>query len=172
MSTQIQSQAAKVWQMVSDPQTIATYKNVAFLTWEILTETLRLLWLVLCLVLVVGDWIWRTGIQSGHNFRNWINGISQTSPDHLMTQTGQALLTVGKTSIELALSNARTQLGLPESLPSPEVVPPPPPTKTAATSEVKSSPAPASSLAPATVVEPAPAPAPKSPPSETAETEA
>ena len=119
MSNQIQTQATKVWQSIAAPETAATYQKTGAVTWAILKETGYLLWLVICLVLVAGEWIWKTGYRSGYDFREWLNNFERPSPDRLLSATGQTLLGAGKTSLASVLSTAKDQLGI-EAEPIPE----------------------------------------------------
>jgi len=129
MSNQIQSQASKVWQTVSDPATAASYQQTLTLTWKILQETGYLLWLVVCLTVVLGDWIWKTGYRTGWATRNWINNFEKPSSDRLLSETGKTLLEVGKAGALKAISTAKGQLGIEETPepPAPVKVSPPVP---------------------------------------------
>jgi hypothetical protein len=109
----IQIQAAKLWQLLSAPDTFASYKKAALMTWDILRETLILLWLVVCLVLVVAEWFWSTSIKAGRGVRSWFNNLEGTDTNQLASETGKALLLVGKNSVDYTLSQARVQLGFP-----------------------------------------------------------
>lgn len=144
MSNQISSQASKLWQTLSAPTTVDTYRNTITLTWQILKETAILIWLVLCLVLVFFDWIGTVAVLTGRNLRSWFASIQETETDQIASDTGKALIEASKNSISYAISTARTQLGLPEKQPLP---PPPAPT-------------PAPVPAPASVSVPAPTPTP------------
>jgi hypothetical protein len=121
MSNQIQTQASKVWQTVTDPSTAATYQQTLTVTWSILKETGYLLWLVVCLVLVFGEWIWKTGYRTGWNFRGWINSFEQPSADQVLSETGKSILEVGKTTAAAAIAAAKDQLGI-EDKPEPPLV--------------------------------------------------
>lgn len=121
MSQQIQTQAAKLWQTVNDPATAESYKKTATITWTILRETGYLLWLVVCLVLVLGEWVWKSGYRAGWNFRDWINNLERPTSDRLLSETGKSLLTAGKTGMAIALSTAKDQLGI-ENEPEPVAV--------------------------------------------------
>ena len=112
MSNQIQTQAAKVWETIAAPETGATYQKTGALTWTIFRETGYLAWLVVCLVLVAGEWVWKTGYRTGYGFRNWLNNFERPSPDRLLSATGQTLLDVGMTGFAAVLSTARDQLGI------------------------------------------------------------
>jgi len=132
MSKQVQAQAAKLWQTLSDPGTAATYQTTLSLTWKIFAETGRLLWLVICLVLVFGEWIWKTGYRLGWGVRNWVNGLEKPSADRLLSETGKNLLEAGKAGAVMALATAKEQLGI-EDTSEPLLVSPPPVAKPAPT---------------------------------------
>jgi hypothetical protein len=133
MSKQIQTQASKLWQTITDPSTAETYQKTGTLTWTILKETGYLLWLIVCLVLVAGDWFWKFSYGTGFRFRNWINNLDQprsTSGD-VWGETGKNLLEVSKTGLAKAVATAREQLGI-EATPAPLEVPTPAPVPPAA----------------------------------------
>lgn len=114
MSNQIKNQADKLWQTLSAPTTLSTYQQTLNLTWKILTEAALLLWLVLCLVLVFFDWFGNTAIDLGRRSKLWFDNLQTAETDQIASDTGKALLEVGKTGIASTLSLARAQLGLPE----------------------------------------------------------
>lgn len=150
MSKQIQAQAAKVWQTVSDPATAETYQKTGALTWTILKETGYLLWLVICLVLVVGEWFWKFSFENGQKVRGWINNLDtgeKASVDQLLSETGKNLLEASKSSMATVLATAKTQLGIEEA--------------SASTTTQSSAPAPTATPKVPAPNPPAPAPAPK-----------
>ncbi|HIK54173.1 MAG TPA: hypothetical protein IGS37_03285 [Synechococcales cyanobacterium M55_K2018_004] len=108
----IQAQAKQLWQLLTTPTTAKTYQQAWVLTIQILKETGLLLWLVICLSLVFFDWFWKFGVQSGRNFRSWLNNMESTSPENIVSGGGSALVTLGKNSLNAVLSQARQQLGL------------------------------------------------------------
>ena len=112
MNNQIQSQAAKVWGIVKDPATGATYTQTAGTTWLILKETGYLLWLVVCLTLVFGDWLWRTGYRTGWSTREWINNFEKPDTDRVAQDAGQGLLEASKAAFSNAIATAKSQLGI------------------------------------------------------------
>lgn len=114
MSNQISTQATKFWQLVSAPSTANTYQQTIAVTGQLLKEAALLVWLVLCLGLVFFDWVGTTAVTLGGQLRNWVNALGQTSSDQVATNTGKALLSVGKTGIASTIALARNQLGLPE----------------------------------------------------------
>lgn len=116
MSNQIQAQTAKVWQTITDPATANSYKQVVVVTWNIIRETAVLVWLILCLVVVLGDWLWRNSYRAGRNVRNWVTHFKQPDPNQLFSTTGQRLLESGRTSVDRAIAAARSQIGI-ERLP-------------------------------------------------------
>lgn len=120
----IKAQADKLWQLVSNPSTGNAYKQTLALTWSILKETGLLLWLVVCLVLVLGDWFWQYSFTAGQNARVWLNELqtksasdassSEAAPSsgNFWAATGKSLLTAGQNSVNAALNTARGQLGM------------------------------------------------------------
>lgn len=123
----IKEQATKFWQTVSAPETLTVYQQAANVTWTILKELALLIWLVICLVLVAGDWFWTFSIQAGRSFRAWLNSFEEPSADRIASQAGQAIVTASKGSLNFTLSKARTELGLPEPPPKPAPAPKPTP---------------------------------------------
>ncbi|XHX77028.1 MAG: hypothetical protein RBJ76_21705 [Stenomitos frigidus ULC029] len=112
MNNQIQSQAARVWGIVKDPTTGAAYTQVFAITWLILKETGYLLWLVICLTLVFGDWVWRTGYRTGWSTREWINNFEKPDTDRVAQDAGQGLLEASKSALSGAIATAKQQLGI------------------------------------------------------------
>lgn len=162
----ITSQADKLRQTVFSPDTAATYTKAGNLTWMIVKETGYLLWLVVCVVLVLGEWIWKTAYTTGQTARTWVNNLEskESAPsvgmDQVLSDTGKKLLEVGKSSALKAISTAKDQLGVANDPVAPPAPKPPTPTPPA--------PAPvAPPVAPPAVS--APAPSPISTPSATAE---
>ncbi|UBF26151.1 hypothetical protein K9N68_32280 [Kovacikia minuta CCNUW1] len=125
MSKQIQTQADKLLKIVTDQSTAATYQQALAVTWTILKETGYLLWLVVCLGLVFGDWVWKTGYRTGWNFRGWLNSFEQPSADQVLSETGKSILEVGKSTAANAIAAAKEQLGI-ENKPEPPLVASPP----------------------------------------------
>lgn len=138
MSTQIQTQADKLWKTVTDPSTASTYQQTANVTWNILKETGYLLWLVVCLGLVFGEWVWKTGYRTGWQFRGWVNSLNAEKPsaDQLLSETGKSLLEVGKSTAAAAILAAKDQLGI-ENKPEPPLVVSPPPAAKSAPAKVE-----------------------------------
>lgn len=110
----IQTQAQKLWQMLSAPETGKTYQQAWTATVQILKETGLLLWLVVCLFLVFFDWFWKFSIKSGSDLREWFNTLERPSPERIVSESGRTLLTVGQDSLNKVLTQARAQLGLPQ----------------------------------------------------------
>lgn len=147
----ITSQADKLRQTVFSPDTAATYTQAGSLTWMIVKETGYLLWLVVCVVLVLGEWIWKTAYTTGQTARTWVNNLEskESAPsvgmDQVLSDTGKKIWEVGKSSALKALSTAKDQLGVanePVAPPAPK--PPAPPVAPPAVS----APAPSASATP------------------------
>lgn len=156
MNNQVQTQAAKVWGIIKDPATGATYTKTVSTTWLILKETGYLLWLVVCLTLVFGDWIWRTGYRTGWSTREWINNFEKPSTDRAPQDAAQGLLEASKSALTNAIATAKNQLGI-------EDTPEPLPTRAsiAATPTPTPAPKPNPTPAPEPVFTPSKAPTPK-----------
>lgn len=152
----ITSQADKLRQTVFSPDTAATYTKAGTLTWMIIKETGYLLWLVVCVVLVLGEWIWKTAYTTGQTARTWVNNLEskESEPsvgiDQVLSDTGKKILEAGKSSALKAISTAKDQLGVANE-PTPTAPAPKPP-------------APVAPPAPTVVSTPAPAPSPISTP--------
>lgn len=107
----IKAQADRLRTLVLAPKTYAVYKNFVTTTWAILRETGLLLWLSLCLFLVVFEWFWHTSLATGRNTRTWFNHL-EGSNEQLAAETGKALLSAGKNSLDFTIATAKQQLGL------------------------------------------------------------
>jgi len=123
----IKDQVNIVSQLLFANDTGDIYKKTLTRTWDILREVGILLWLVLCLTFVGGEWFYRTSVGLGRSTRAWYTELSQKDSSveaQPITSTGQALFDTVKSSTSYLLAQARQQLGLPE---------PPPPDPVAAT---------------------------------------
>lgn len=134
----LKAQADKLWQLLANPSTGEVYQKTLALTWSILKETGLLLWLVLCLVLVLGDWFWKYSYQAGQNARIWVNDLQTKTPEvaetsaepgNVLSTTGKSLLAAAQTSVRAALNTAKGQLGIeiPPEPPKPALRPAPVP---------------------------------------------
>jgi hypothetical protein len=123
----IKEQANQVGQLVFAAETGELYKKTFARTWQILRETGILLWLVICLTFVGGEWFYRTSVSLGRNARSWYNSLGEkaeaTEADSIGS-TGQALLDTVKSGTTYLLTQARQQLGLKEPAPLPTVTTP------------------------------------------------
>ena len=109
----IGDQARKLVDLLFNPDTGNTYKSAALLTWEILKESARLVWLLFCVVLIVVDWLWRYSFQAGQTTRNWYNAIEDPKADNFLPAAGRVLTDFGRNGASSLFSQAREQLGLP-----------------------------------------------------------
>ncbi len=134
----LKTQANKLWQLISNPATAATYQQTLGTTWAILKETGLLLWLIVCLVLVLGDWFWQASYAVGQKTRTWVDTMqtsaqaqtAEAGSSDLLGKTGKSLLTAGQTSLAAALAAAKGQLGMessetPDPKPTALIAPPP-----------------------------------------------
>ncbi|MEM1279710.1 MAG: hypothetical protein AAGG53_06705 [Cyanobacteria bacterium P01_H01_bin.152] len=127
----IKGQAGKVGELIFAAETGATYQKTITLTWAILRETGILLWLVICLIFVGGEWFGQKSIVLGKSTRTWYEGLkepSDTEPKSA-TEMGQSALSAVSTGAETLLYQAKKQLGIEAEPPAPA---PPKPTAAAA----------------------------------------
>ncbi|MEM9213515.1 MAG: hypothetical protein AAGD25_04125 [Cyanobacteria bacterium P01_F01_bin.150] len=114
MSSKIQAQAIKFWQAIVSAETAGAYAKALDVTWTILKEGAILLWLIICLVLVFFDWGYDTATGAGRSVRAWFEGLSQAESTDIASETGKQLVAASKASLSSTISQARTQLGLPD----------------------------------------------------------
>lgn len=107
----IKTQADKLWTLLLAPETYGVYKNFVTTTWTIVQEAALLVWLTLCLFLVGFDWFWQQSLMAGRNTRTWFNTL-EGSNEQLASETGKALLSAGKNSLDFTITTAKQQLGL------------------------------------------------------------
>lgn len=112
MFTEIQVQASKLWKTLSDPKTLETYQQALGLTWTMIQEAARLLWLILCLGIVWLAWGWAASIWAGRNMRTFVAEVSQPNAETVTNQFGKVLLMAGQQTFSLALNTAKNQLGI------------------------------------------------------------
>ncbi|MBW4521186.1 MAG: hypothetical protein KME16_15990 [Scytolyngbya sp. HA4215-MV1] len=110
----IREQFTKLWQLLSNSETGTNYQKTLGNTWQILRETLKLAWLILCFGLVMLAWLWNVAIQGGQSLRSWLNGIEEPTANRVLSEAGKVLLTAGQTTTTSLVSQARSQLGIPE----------------------------------------------------------
>jgi hypothetical protein len=127
----IKEQANIVSQLLFSTETGDIYTKTLTRTWDILREVGLLLWLVICLTFVGGEWFYRTSVDLGRSARTWYSGLSEKGSDaepQSIAATGEALLDTVKSGTTYLLGQARQQLGLPEPEPAippaPSVTPP------------------------------------------------
>ncbi|XGB42954.1 MAG: hypothetical protein LVS60_03805 [Nodosilinea sp. LVE1205-7] len=150
----IKEQTNRVIQLVFAGDTAQIYQRTLTRSWDILRETGILIWLVICLVFVGGEWFYRNSIQLGSQTRAWYqqvsenSGVSGTDPSQSVGSTGQALLHSLQSGALYLLDQARQQLGItkPEAA-APSPIPPdskpePPSSPSPATAEEKAAPVP------------------------------
>ncbi|MEM9567336.1 MAG: hypothetical protein AAF974_03430, partial [Cyanobacteria bacterium P01_E01_bin.34] len=111
----IQPQLQKLWNVVSKEETRNTYINTIAVTAEIVKETAILSWYFILLVLVGSDSLVMFSRKTVHNVRQLVSGLDNSkSVNDIASDTGKALATAGQGAVSSLLSQARTQLGLPE----------------------------------------------------------
>lgn len=124
----IKDQSNKVGQLLFSADTGTTYRQALTLTWAIIREIGVLLWLVICLVLVGGEWLWQTAIRLGQQGRSWYEDLKtpKAKPPKSASAIGQSILTSLNTGTGAILYQAKQQLGmdaLPAASPSPQAAP-------------------------------------------------
>jgi hypothetical protein len=123
----IKNQANVVSQLVFSSETSDTFRKTLLTTWKILRETGILIWLVLCLTFVGGEWFYRTSVSLGRNARVWYNHLGEkadsSDPTEAASSIGEAVLDTVKTGTSSLLSQARQQLGMKEPAPMPPPAP-------------------------------------------------
>ncbi len=158
----IQTQVAKLWDLLFSPTTGETYKKALLLTWDILRESARLVWLVLCLGFIFVDWARVNSVRSGQELRQWYDNIEEPKASNLWNETGRAVLAVSNSSLSYVMSQARTELGIPAPVEPPKLISPNPTAKPAA-AKVEAAPAKVEpALAKPPVVETSSTPSPSS----------
>ena len=78
----IKEQATIVSQLLFSGDTGEIYTKTLTRTWDILREIGLLLWLVICLTFVGGEWFYRTAVGLGRSARTWYIGLSEKEPQH------------------------------------------------------------------------------------------
>lgn len=120
MASKIQAQAAKFWQSVVSVETVSAYTKAIDVTWTIIKEAAILVWLIVCLVLVIFDWGYDVATSAGKSTRNWWDGLSKVENNDIAAETGKQLVAASKASLSSTISQARSQLGLPDKPQQPE----------------------------------------------------
>ncbi|NET55832.1 MAG: hypothetical protein F6K47_06580 [Symploca sp. SIO2E6] len=122
----IKAQAAKVGKILFSTETWAIYKRAIVLSWNLLRELVRLIWLIICLGIFLVAWLWTNSLQVAQDLQSWYASIEEPKADHVLDAAGKELLLAGTTGAELALTHAKNQLGIeeePEALEIPAIPP-------------------------------------------------
>lgn len=114
MSNPIQDKATEWWQLISGEETAESYKNFFKLTWKILAETVLLLWLLLCFVLVAIGWVWNNSSKVTETVSELKGRASQNENSNLMADAAVKLWEASQTGAANAVAKARKRLDLPE----------------------------------------------------------
>jgi hypothetical protein len=122
MSYPLRSQISLWWQTVSSEETLNVYQNTVQVTWKILQETAKLLWLFLLLSLVFFDWFRDTAVNSGAQLKTWSDSLQEPKAEHVWAEVVKFAKSVGQNGTTRLLGQAREQLGL--AAPSPSVAAP------------------------------------------------
>ncbi len=110
----IQAQAAKVGKILFNTETWVIYKKAISLSWNLLRELARLIWLMICLGIFVVAWLWTNSIQAAQEVQSWYASIEEPKADNVLNAAGKELLLAGTTGASLALTHAKSQLGIEE----------------------------------------------------------
>ncbi len=112
----IQEQASDLWALLFDEETAETYQSALNLTGKILTDTARLLWLIICSVFVFGAWFSDASVKTGSKIRTWVDqqasGSATAGESKPLSETGKDMLDNSRTAIVKLLNRAREELGL------------------------------------------------------------
>ena len=112
MSQPLKSQVSYWWQTVASEETLNTYQSALQVTWNILRETAKTLWLFLCLGLVFFDWFRDTATRLGRQLRNWVDALPEPKAEHAWSEVVQWSKSVGQTGSSRLLNQAREQIGV------------------------------------------------------------
>ncbi len=127
----IQEQATKLWDLLFNPETGDTYKRALTLTWDIIKESAKLIWLVACLLFVGFAWGWVNSVQAGRSMRAWYSNIEDPKVNHVFGEAGRRLMLAGSSSADYAIDRAMHQLGIETELkPMKAIAPEPEPEQT------------------------------------------
>lgn len=121
MSQPLTEQANQLWKTVSEPDTAQTYKSTFAITWKILKDLVHLVWLTLCSVIVIVDWLSRTSTRLFNWIKKTIHSLQNQSPEDLAFNTKQALLSASQGVLRNTVANARKELGLAEQAIAPKL---------------------------------------------------
>jgi hypothetical protein len=115
MSSQLIDQVNVWWKTVTDKESLGTFQKTIQFIWNILLETGRLLWLVLCLGLVLATWIWTSSKTSSQKLQAWYQNIPEPKSERVWAEVSQFLVSASRTTATNMMTQAREQLGLPTS---------------------------------------------------------
>lgn len=114
---------------VFSQETATTYNKTFQVTLSILKETGKLLWLVLCFGLVLFQWIVDSSQQLWQESKTWYGSIEEPKGEHLWEALSKVVSETSRSSVAVALGQAREQLGLPiaetKATPTPPAPQPP-----------------------------------------------
>jgi hypothetical protein len=107
----IQNQATELWQNLSDKETALTLKKGLEKFWELVQQTLQLLFFLVLLVVALVIWFWSVGYQSGRAFRTWME-TDVKSPDDFVTRLVNLILKPLEVLPDWAKSQIKELLGI------------------------------------------------------------
>jgi hypothetical protein len=116
MNNQVSAQLNKLRQIVFTRDTVVTLGQSIRILITLLQETLKLLWLVFCMVLVGFEWAGKQAIAAGQSLKTWSTRLpemnSEQTASELAVETGKTLLTTAQRAIEQMMTHAKQQVGL------------------------------------------------------------
>lgn len=121
MSQQLQQQVIQWWQAVASQETLNTYQKTIQVTWNVAQETVKLLWLILCLGFVLLGWLWQKSISSGQELKIWLHDLEEPKANKIWLDTKEFVIERAQYTAMYLQNKARTQLGLSEVAPPPKV---------------------------------------------------
>lgn len=112
MSEPLRNQISDWWQTVSSEETLNTYQNALQVTWNILRETAKLIWLFFCLILVFFDWFRDTAVGLGQQLRSWVNALPEPKAEHAWSEVIAWSKSISQVGTYSLVNQARGQLGI------------------------------------------------------------
>ncbi len=115
----LQAQIIKVGNLFFSPETGETYKKALVLTWNIILESAKLVWLTFCLLFVIFAWIWTIFNRGADRVQTWYNNIDEPKTNNILNATGKTLLIAGSTGAAFAVAKAKNELGIEDNIEAP-----------------------------------------------------
>ena len=131
----LKQQFTKISTLLFSTETGKTYGSAIKFTWDILRETARLLWLLLCFIFLIFFWGGGYATQAGRNLRVWYADLDDDRRNNLLASAWGSLQQVFKGSPSEEGSSrspvslvhlAKSQLGIVSDPPALKAIPPAP----------------------------------------------